>query len=106
MDDSVKEFLRTQPERKRVKAKTQRVKQDMSRAQMTVWICATLMVLGAGGLYFGTRMHPMERDAECQTLFGMDKDCQLANAVVRLRGNAPAPGTDPLGDPVAMTETP
>ena len=40
-------------------------KKDMSRETMTAWICGTLVLLGLGGLYFGTRMDPMERDAEC-----------------------------------------
>lgn len=63
----------------------------MSRGVMTAWICGTLLLLGFGGLYFATRMDPMERNAECQTTFGMDQDCVLANASRRLRG-----GYDPL----------
>lgn len=59
---------------------------DMSRGAMTAWICATLLILGLVGLYYVTRMHPLERNAECQTMFSMDQECVWKNASARLRG--------------------
>lgn len=73
-------------------------KSDMSLRAMTAWICGTLLFMGAIALYFATRMDPLERDAECQTAFGMDEECLLENASERLRGGAYL-AQDPLAPP-------
>ena len=44
-------------------------------------------------------------EARCR-VFGIQKDCQLANAVVRLQGTAPAPRMNPFGKPATTTEMP
>lgn len=88
MGDSVREFLRSNPvePEERPARPSRQARADMSRGAMTAWICGTLALIGLGGLYFATRMDPMERNAECQTTFGMDEDCILKNAHERLRG--------------------
>ena len=93
-DDSVPEFLRTHPGDKRRSSalafKTVSPDGDEPRCYDRVDL-RDVTLARLRRFVFGTRMNPMERNAECQTAFGMDQDCVLANSSRRLRG-----GYDPL----------
>lgn len=103
VDDSVDEFIRTRPPTPPTRSSSRPPKKEMSRGQQTAWIVGTLVVLGIGGMYLAARIAPLERNAECQTLFGADRECMINNAAARLGGRAPGAGPDPL-DPAPMAD--
>lgn len=76
--------MRPETAPKRIKVRSP--KSEMSRGKQTAWIVGTLLIMGMVALYFATRMDSSERDAECQTLFGMDRECVVKNAADRLGG--------------------
>lgn len=116
-NESVREFQRTHPPKPDTSTPSiapASENKEMSRGTQTAWILGTLMVIGTVGLYFATRMDPVERNAECQTLFGMDQECVVENAAASLRGYelpagevdplAPEPITDPASDVEAAVD--
>lgn len=99
-DESVREFMRThppEPATSTLSIAPASEKTEMSRGQQTVWIVGTLLILGLLAIYFGTRLPVGARNAECQTLLGMDNECVVNNAATRLHGyELPADELDPL----------
>lgn len=88
-NESVREFQRAHPPERATPTQSIPLaaeKMEMSRGQQTVWIVGTLLALGLAALYFATRLPAGARDAECQTLLGMDRECVVANAASSLRG--------------------
>jgi len=52
---------------------------EMDRGTQTFWIVGAIVLAVAVFVYFQTRLPADDPHAKCQTLFGMDNSCKLAN---------------------------
>ena len=59
---------------------------SMTRRQQTVWIVGTLILLGAGGFWYSSRLPEGHPNKECQGLIFMDDRCLASLFVKQMTG--------------------